>query len=312
MDFMDWMFGGPPKPQTYTPAHQQQAMGAITPGMQTNYNPQQFAPGGALQQSQLGQIQQLQGIANGNHQGAGELAAMRQTQNAMAGQQALAHAQRGGNAALAYRNAANNTAAMGLAGAGMAQQAGMQDQMQAHQMLTGAMGQARGQDIQQLDQQLRAMGMQDQTRLQYLSQLTGMDATQLQAYGNANAQTAQGHIGPLIAAGGQIGAALAMPAMASDERAKTQIEDAGDEVDRALDALLPKAYVYKDQSKHGIGRRVGIMAQDMAKSTAGRHVVIDDIGGGVMGLDTNKATSLALASVARLNHRLRKLEGKGK
>lgn len=299
---MDWLFGGAPKPQTYTPAHQQQAMGAITPGMQTNYNPQQFAPGGAIQQSQLGQIQQLQGIAGGNHQGAGELAAQRQTQNAMAGQQAMARMARGGQGAMAYRQAANNGASIGLAGAGMAQQAGMQDQMQAHQLLTGAMGQARGQDISQLDQQLRAMGMQDATRLAYLSQLTGMDAAQLQAYGQANAQSAPGHIGPLIGAAGQVGAALAM----SDERVKEQIEDAGDEVDAALESLLPKAYVYKDQSKHGVGRRVGIMAQDLERSRAGSHVVTEVKDG--KAIDLSKATSLALASVARLHHRLRKIE----
>lgn len=306
MGVMDWLFGSAPKPQTYTPAHQQQAMGAITPGMQTNYNPQQFAPGGMVRQSQLGQIQQLQGIASGHQQGAGELAAQRQTQNALAGQQSLAHGARGGNAALAYRNAANNAAAIGLSGAGMAQQAGMQDQMAAQGMLTNAMGQARGQDISQLDQQLRAMGMQDQTRLAYLAQLTGMDATQLQAYANANAQSSPGHIGPLIGAAGQVGAALAM----SDERVKEQIEDAGDEVDAALEALLPKAYVYKDQGKHGKGRRVGIMAQDLERSRAGSHVVTEVADG--KAIDLSKATSLALASVSRLHHRLRKLEGGSK
>jgi hypothetical protein len=305
MGAMDWLFGGKPDPQAYTPPHQQQALGAITPGMQTNYNPQQFAPGGQIRQSQLGQIGQLQGIANGTQQGAGELAAQRQTQNAMAQQQAMARMQRGGNAALGYRQAANNGAAIGLAGAGMAQQAGMQDQMAAQGMLTNAMGQARGQDLNALDQQLRAMGMQDQTRLAYLSQLTGMDAMQLQAYNQANAQSAPGHIGPLIAAGGQVGAALAM----SDERVKEQIEDASNEVDDALEALLPKAYVYKD-AKHGKGRRVGIMAQDLERSRAGSHVVTEVADG--KAIDLSKATSLALASVSRLHHRLRKLEGKGK
>jgi hypothetical protein len=305
MGVMDWLFGGKPDQQAYKPQHQAQALGAITPGMQTNYNPQQFAPGGAIRQSQLGQIGQLQGIASGQQQGAGELAAQRQTQNALASQQAMARMQRGGNAALGYQNAANNSAGIGLAGAGMAQQAGMQDQMAAQGMLTNAMGQARGQDLNALDQQLRAMGMQDQTRLAYLAQLTGMDAMQLNAYNQANAQSAQGHIGPLIAAGGQVGAALAM----SDERVKEQIEDASNEVDEALEALLPKAYVYKD-AKHGKGRRVGIMAQDLERSRAGSHVVTEVADG--KAIDLSKATSLALASVSRLHHRLRKLEGKGK
>jgi hypothetical protein len=306
MGVWDWLVGGSPDKQAYTPAHQQQALGAITPGMQTNYNAQQFAPGGQIRQSQLGQIGQLQGIASGQQQGAGELAAQRQTQNALAAQQAQARMARGGQGAFAYRNAGNNAAAIGLSGAGMAQQAGMQDQMAAQGMLTNAMGQARGQDLSALDQQLRAMGMQDQTRLAYLGQLTGMDAAQLQAYGQANAQTAPGHIGPLIGAAGQVGAAIAM----SDERVKEQIEDAGDEVDQALEALLPKAYVYKDQGKHGQGRRVGIMAQDLERSRAGSHVVTEVKDG--KAIDLSKATSLALASVARLHHRLRKIEGGSK
>src|SRR5262245_13519705 len=57
--------------------------------------------------AQLQQLSKLQGVASGQQQGAGELAAQRQMAQAMAAQQALARAQRGGNAALAYRNAAN-------------------------------------------------------------------------------------------------------------------------------------------------------------------------------------------------------------
>jgi endosialidase-like protein len=95
--------------------------------------------------------------------------------------------------------------------------------------------------------------------------------------------------------------------MASDERLKDEVTDARSEVDEMLDALAPKSYVYKDE-KHGKGRRAGIMAQDLERSTAGKRIV-DDTPEGKM-LDINKALSAALAASARLNERVRKLEGK--
>ena len=77
-----------------------------------------------FRQMQIQQAQQLQGIASGQMQGAGELAAQRQVQNALATQQAQAAMARGGqNAGLAMRNAAANSAGIGLSGAGQAQQA---------------------------------------------------------------------------------------------------------------------------------------------------------------------------------------------
>lgn len=96
--------------------------------------------------------------------------------------------------------------------------------------------------------------------------------------------------------------------MASDERLKKDVTDARSEIDAVLDALSPKSYSYKDE-KHGKGRRAGIMAQDLERSPAGKRVVEDRPDGKM--LDVNKALSLALASSARLNERVRKLEGKG-
>lgn len=314
----DTLFGGLGKstnPSDYaTPyAHQDQIMGAITPGLATSRTAPQAGMDSQFRQAQINQLGQLQGIASGQQQGAGELAAQRQTQNALAQQQAMARMARGGNAALAQRGAANNAAGIGLAGAGMSQQAAMQDQQAAQGLLTQAAGQGRGQDQQvqlaNMDAKLRQMGMDDQARLGYLQQLTGMDASQLQAQIAAMqaATGQQGLIGPLL---GQAGQLASFAAMASDERAKTDITDARDEVDEMLDSILPKAYVYKDQSKHGVGRRVGFMVQDLERSKAGKQMVVDDIGDGVKGVDINKAVSAALASSARLHERLRKLERK--
>ncbi|MBV8760131.1 MAG: hypothetical protein JO257_22760 [Deltaproteobacteria bacterium] len=146
---------------------------------------------------QMDQARQLQAIASGQQQGAGELGVQRQVQNALAGQQAMARMARGGNAGMAQLAASRNAAGIGLSGAGMAQQAAMQDQTNAQGLLANVVGQGRQQDqalqIANVDAQLRAMGLNDQARLGYLQQYTGMDANQLQAmiqaYGYAKGAT---------------------------------------------------------------------------------------------------------------------------
>lgn len=281
---------------------------AVTQGLATNRTAPQLGMGNDFRNAQHAQLGQLQRLASGQQQGAGELAAQRQAQNAIAQQQSMARMQRGGNAALAARQAANNVANINLSAAGMGQQAAMQDQMQAQGLLTQAAGQGRGQDLQvqiaNMDAKLKQMGMDDQTRLAYLQQLSGLNAQQLQAQlgamQTANAQP--GLLGPILSAGSQAAAGAAM----SDERVKTDISDARHEVDEMLDALLPKAYKYKNEARHGEGRRVGIMAQDLERSKAGRHIVLEVPDG--KAIDLNKAVSAALASAARLNERVRKLE----
>lgn len=259
---------------------------------------------------QMQQMQQLQGIASGQQQGAGELAAQRQVQNALAGQQAMARMGHGQNAALSARNAARNSAGIGLAGAGMGQQAAMQDQMGAQGLLTNAMGQGRGQDLGMAGQNANLSQQQNQINNQMyqamLQQMTGMSQAQMQAQNQAmGASLGQpGLLGGLLSAGGTIGAAAAMH---SDERLKTDVEDADADIDDMLDKLHAKNYRYKNQ-KHGEGPRAGIMAQDLERSRAGSRLVRELPDG--KGVDVNAALSASLASVARLNKRLRKLEGK--
>lgn len=163
-----------------------------------------------MQQQQAGQLQK---IASGQQQGAGELAVQRQIQNALAAQQAQARMARGGNAALAYRDAAQQQAGVGLQGAGQAQQAALQDQQAAQGALANLTGQARGQDLgaaqQNLDSWLRTQGLNDAQRQAMLGAYGQMDATQLQAalaaMGAATSQ--QGMLGGLLNTAGQLGAA---------------------------------------------------------------------------------------------------------
>jgi hypothetical protein len=217
MGWTDWMFGSTGKtPGDYQQDAQyqdrNQVQGIIQQGLTGVDNrraPQATGPS-AYAPMQMMQAQQLQGIASGQQKGAGELAAQRQVQTALAAQQAQARMARGGNAALAAREGARNAQSIGLAGVGQAQQAAMGDQMNAQQLLTGALGQARGQDQQMqlanLDAQLRSRGMDDQQRIAFLQQLTGMNAQELQAKMQAYTAGTQdkGMFGQLLAAGGQI------------------------------------------------------------------------------------------------------------
>lgn len=179
----------------------------------------------------------LNSIASGTAKGAGEMAVDRQVGQAQAAQQAAAQMARGTNTALAMRNAARNTADIGLAGAGEAKMAAMNDQTQANQLLGGVLGQMRGQDIDVAGQnagfqqqrmlqqggfqqqtnlanqqsQLAQTGMNDQASLGYLAQLLGVDQATLQA-DLAARQMKMGDKGifpTLLQVGGQIGAAAA-------------------------------------------------------------------------------------------------------
>lgn len=198
-------------------ANQGQIMGAITPGMATQRTAPQAGMANPFRTGQLQQVGQLQGIASGTQQGAGEMAARRQTANAVAQQHAAARLRGRGGATHTRRAAQDNIAGLGITGAGMAQRAAMGDQQFAHQALTGALGQGRGQDqaveLANLDAKLKQMGMDDQSRQFYLNQLTQMNANQLnagvQAMGAATQQP--GILGSLISAGAQVGGALAMP-----------------------------------------------------------------------------------------------------
>lgn len=309
----DKLIGGTSKApgDYYTPfQHESQIMGAINSGMQTNRQAPQVGMGSPFRDAQISQLGQLQGLASGTQRTAGELAAMRGAQQAGAQQQAMARMARGQDAVLAQRQAANNMAGISSNAAGQAQRSALEGQMAAQGLLTQAAGQGRGQDTQiqiaNMDAKLKQMGMDDATRLAYLGQLTGMDAATLQAQmaQYAAAQGRPGMLGPLLSAGGQVAGAALM----SDERVKTDVTDARHEVDQMLDALMPKAYVYKSPEKHGEGRRIGIMAQDLRKSEAGARVTMDTPDG--IALDANKAISAALASAARLNERVRDLERK--
>lgn len=260
---------------------------------------------------QMQQAQQLQNIASGQQKGAGELAVERQAQQALAGQQALAQMRGAGGAG--QLAAARQAAAIGSTAAGQGHQAALQDQANAQQLLAGVTGQGRGADIGIAGQNANLTQQQNQLNTaayqDYIKSLLGMDQTQLQgqvAAMNAAAQQAASKrqlLGGILGTVGQVGGAGILK---SDERLKTEIARGDDDIDALLDSLRPYRYRYRDEARYGVGPRLGIMAQDLERSDAGRLTVVDEPDG--KGVDVNRALSAALASAARLNERLRKLE----
>jgi hypothetical protein len=295
-------------------ADRNQFMGYINQGMGPGGIANQQAPqlqmgSDPFRAGQLQQMGQLQGIASGQQQGAGELAAQRQIQQALAAQQAQARMARGGNAALAYRNAANQSAALGSTGAGMGQTAALQDQQAAQGMLgqVGAAGRQGDYGVANANAgyQQNTNALNSQNYLGLMNQLGGMNQGQLAAE-QAKAQGANAAqsnlLGGVLGAGGEIGGA----ALKSDINVKTNITDARRDIDEMLDSMRRQiSWDYKD-TKHGEGRFSGIAAQDLERSAIGKRIVRDAPDG--KELDAHKTISATLAATARLNERLRKLE----
>lgn len=155
----------------------------------------QLAPG-QMDQSRgglMGVANQLGAIAGGQQAGAGEMAVNRQVGQATAAQISAARMARGANAALAYRNAARNTADIGLAGAGQAAQAQRADQQAALGQLGGIYGGMYGQDASVAGQnaQLGQQAMLQQGAMDQQTMLTNAQAGNTVALANLQAQLAQ-------------------------------------------------------------------------------------------------------------------------
>lgn len=322
-------------------------VGAVNTGQGARLDPRGQAQ---FRNAQLQTLDNLQGIATGQQAGAGELAVQRQGLRALAQQQGMARMARGGNSAMAARAAARTGGEIGLNVAGQAQQAALQDQASANAQIAGLATQGRGQDLdmasqnaqlgqqmnlanlsaqnQQIFQQagldqatslanmqarLAQTGMNDTAQLAYLSQIFGVSQAEMQGrlaeeqikmQKKANSQA---FWGGLFQTAGSIGAGAAL---ASDRELKKDARKVSRQIDDMLDKLSPNSYRYKNEATHGEGRRAGIYAQDLERSEAGKRIIREKPDGKY--LDANAAISAALASVARLNARLRKVEGKGK
>lgn len=91
----------------------------------------------------------------------------------------------------------------------------------------------------------------------------------------------------------------------SDERQKENIRRDPKEVDRFIKSLRPSTF----QMSQGGERRMGVIAQDMERSEAGRDMVRSEPGGKVV--DGSKAVQMLMAAVGRLGERVEQRNASG-
>ncbi len=126
------------------------------------------------------------------------------------------------------------------------------------------------------------------------------------AQGVASAKTAQAQQANDDREGNKklAGSLLAAGATAfSDENLKDDISDF--DASEFLDSITGSQYRYKNP-KHGKGKQVGVMAQELEKTDAGKSMVQDTPQGKVV--DYGKGLGVMMASMADLHRRLKGLE----
>lgn len=238
---------------------------------------------------------------------------------AVRAQQAMMASAQPGQGAAALRMGMQNAGNVMSGLAGQRALAGAQESQMAAGQAGGVLQGARGLDIQNnqfnaaaqnqrgLDQAQLEM-MRRQQLLASLGQqggmnmgLSGMELQRNMGVAGLDAGASTGWDKLMQAGATAGGLAFRM----SDERVKTEIEDGGPEADEFLAALQARKFRYKNP-RHGRGKKLGIMAQDLERSRAGRRAVVETPEG--KAVDFGELAPTLTASLARLNQRLRKVE----
>jgi len=246
-----------------------------------------FANFGQAGYSQLGQqgngaLAALQRQAQGQDSVSAEQ--LRQAMQAnLAQQRSLAAGASPQNAAMAARTAAIQSGRINAGMAGQQATAGLAERNQAQQ---------------QYGQLLQGLRQQD------LNAALGSRQTAVSAYSAQNAgEKEKGNAekyGPMIEGGG-----AALMKLMSDRRVKKNIRGGDHDASKALDGLRAYTYAYKNR-KHGDGKQLGVMAQDLERAGLGQAVIDTPDGKAV---HVGKLAGANTAMLAALGRRVAKLEG---
>jgi hypothetical protein len=257
-----------------------QQAGAFSQQGQQNYN-QLTMEGRAARQ-------RLADLASGKNSISAEQLRQGLQQN-MAGQMAMAGAARPGNAAMAARTASMNAGAMGSGLAGQQAMAGIAERNAATMGLNQAIQGMRSQDLQAAQGSLgQAIGAEQG--------IHGIASADLNAANAATKAEERAQWDRMEKLGTVI---------LSDRTQKTAIADGGKDADDFIASLRSYSFKYKN-AKNGQGDRVGIMAQDLEKTKAGRMAVLNTREG--KKVDTAHLSGALAAATARLGERLDALE----
>ncbi len=233
-------------------------------------------------------IQQLQDQAAGRGPSLAQMQLQKATDANLSNAMALGASQRGAGAAGMQHNIAQQQAGISQQMAGDSGMLALNEQMRARDALGQQVNTQRGQDqaMVEANAQRQAEAAKTQATLDQQRQQMEMK--------NAHDSSPMGFIGGLFSA-------------MSDENLKTEITPGEGKLYAFLDKLGTHDYRYKDE-KHGEGRRISPMAQELVKSDLGKQFVFEHKDG--KAVDYGKGLGTMLASQAALHKRLKKLEGK--
>lgn len=223
-------------------------------------------------------------------------------------QQSMAAGASPANAAMAARQASANAARIGGGLAGQQAVAGLQERQQAQQSLNNMMLAQRQQDLQAaLGGQQNAISAQNAAMGGYGT----IENNRTSRYNTVAAEPNQTDqdAGAMGALGGGLGKMGGMGKMFSDRRLKKDIRSGERDAEDLLKGLKAVTYRYKND-QHGKGEHVGIMAQDLEKSRAGRAAVIDTPKGKMV--DGARLAAALAAAMPGLDKRLSRLERRGR
>lgn len=237
-------------------------------------------------------LQQLKDKISGKTQTISELQYKQALDDLVKNQQSAVASSRGvSNTGLAQRNSMQIGAQAGLDIGRESAAAKLAEQNQAQQMLLNQASAQRGVAAQSAAANLQAQQQQQK-----------------------NYQDIIGRIGGAAAGGTSGGGGGA--AATSDENLKQDIKpsngDASKVISEFMDALKSYTYEYKNKSNNGIknpdGEVTSVMAQDLEKSPVGKRAVKEGPDGKTV--DYAQLMAPMLASMAEINKRLKKVEGK--
>lgn len=232
---------------------------------------------GAMTQESQQARDYLRRLASGQDSVSAEQLRQGMQQN-VAAQRSMAASAAPQNAAMAARTAAIQAGRQGAGLAGQQAVAGLQERQAAQQALANMIMQQRGQDLQ------AALGSRQ------------------------NANAAYGMYKPEASTMEKAASFLPALSFLSDERLKEDIDDGDADANKALKGLRAYTYKYKDQ-RHGQGKQVGILAQELEKAGLKQAVIETPIGKAV---DGGKLAGANTAMLAALERRVAKIEGKRK
>jgi hypothetical protein len=301
----------------------------LTQGMAVDAGNRQAPVFAAQDSAARGQQMQAADYLGQQMQGRNLLSAEQLRQGQMqnvAQQQAAAASAQPGMGAMAQRQSMMNAGRQGYGMSGQAAMAGIAERNAAANAYGGLVGQIRGQDLG-LSQfnagQAQAGHYQNQGQNDAMQQgLMGLNLANAEAqqrggmaYQSDRTSRFNGQAGAVKpwerAVGAGVGIAQTAIA-ASDIRAKENITPGGDEADAFMASVTPSSWEYKAEHKGrpeaGAGRYLGVMAQDLERTPAGKAAVTDTANGKVV--DYGKLGGIMTAALARLHERLGKVEGK--